>query len=230
MLEKLRSCGVGRRKLDDELFKNDNPPPRLGVFDLDDENLCHNVIKTECNVPGCSFTAETLLEFENHYNGCHRYTCGQCKKVLPSPHLLDLHIQETHDSFFAVMAERKPSYCCYIEECKEKFTNAEDRMEHCVKIHKIPKDFRFEQKQKQKTRRNPKENKRKEHGATMEVDSPTVSSGINKQTFAFNNSRQKGFAKYTGRKFTDNTNDKKVTSNDVNMDDIATELRSNLPQ
>lgn len=64
-------------------------------------------IQTLCNVPGCHFIAESLLEFENHYNSSHRYTCGQCKKNLPSPHLLDLHIQETHDSFFSVMAERK---------------------------------------------------------------------------------------------------------------------------
>lgn len=42
-LDKLKSYGIGRRKLDDILFSNDKPPPRLGVYDFDDENLCHEV-------------------------------------------------------------------------------------------------------------------------------------------------------------------------------------------
>lgn len=74
-------------------------------------------IQTSCAVPGCKFSTDSLLDFENHYNATHRYSCSQCKKVLPSPHLLDLHIQEKHDSFFAVMALKKPSVC------KKKFIN-----------------------------------------------------------------------------------------------------------
>ncbi|CAG9791630.1 unnamed protein product [Diatraea saccharalis] len=220
-IETLKSYGVGRRKLDDNLFAQDKPPPRLGIFDLDEENLCHEVIKTTCSVPGCVFTAETLLEFENHYNGYHRYVCAQCKKILPSPHILDLHIQESHDSFFAVMAERKPSYYCYIEDCKEKFMNADERMDHCVKIHKLPKDFRFERNQKG---RKPKIKKEKEN-VSMEVDN-AVKAG-KKKKFTFNNSRQKGFVKYEGRKFTD---DDKMETGSVNMDDIAAELKLNLPE
>lgn len=43
-IEKLKAYGAGRRKLDDEiLFINEKPPLRLGVFDVDDENLCHEV-------------------------------------------------------------------------------------------------------------------------------------------------------------------------------------------
>lgn len=43
LLEKLKSYGVGRRKLHDDLFANDKPPPRLGIYDVDEENLCHDV-------------------------------------------------------------------------------------------------------------------------------------------------------------------------------------------
>lgn len=42
-VDKLKSYGVGRRKLDDILFVNDKPPPRLGVYDFDEENYCHEV-------------------------------------------------------------------------------------------------------------------------------------------------------------------------------------------
>ncbi|CAH2232007.1 protein lethal(2)k10201 isoform X2 [Pararge aegeria] len=215
ILSVLKKYGVGRRKLADELFSSDQPPPRLGIYDEDEENPCHTVTLTQCTVPGCNFTADTILHFENHYNSTHRYSCAKCKKVLPSPHLLDLHIQEQHDSFFAVMAVKKPSYCCYIEECKEKFMNAEDRLNHCVKIHKLPKDFRFDYKPKQKT-------KKKKSQPKMETDQTGT---IHKeQKFNFTNSRQKGFS-YSGKKFTK----EQESSASVDMDAIMTDLKDNLP-
>ncbi|XP_075983584.1 zinc finger protein 511 lethal (2) k10201 [Anticarsia gemmatalis] len=227
LLERITSYGVGRRKLDDVLFINDKPPPRLGVYDFDEENLCHEVIKSTCNIPGCTFTAESLLEYENHYNASHRYACGQCKKNLPSPHFLDLHIQEAHDSFFAVLAERKPSYCCYIEECKEKFKNADERLQHCIKEHKLPKDFRFESKPKSKNKK-PKPNKKANTNDTsMEVDNQGSTSEIKKKII-LTNSKQKTFVKYTGRKFTQNN--KNNVSKDVNMDDVITDLKESLPE
>lgn len=42
-----------------------------------------------------------------HYNSNHRYVCVECKKSLPNPRLLDIHIQETHDSFFQVLSMKK---------------------------------------------------------------------------------------------------------------------------
>ncbi|KAI8442445.1 hypothetical protein MSG28_005955, partial [Choristoneura fumiferana] len=179
--EMLRQFGCGRRKLNDVLFKTDPALPRLGVRDLDDEELCHEVISSTCNIPGCGFTADSLLD------------CSQCKKVLPSPHLLDLHLQEQHDSFFAVLATRKPSYCCYIEECKEKFMNAKERLQHCVDAHKMPKDFRFDHKPKPKKAKN--KNKKQTEENLMDLD------GVPEQKqFYFNNTKHKTFAKYTGKK------------------------------
>lgn len=42
LFNKLKTYGVGRRKLDDDLFK-ENIPPRLGIYDVDEEQLCHAV-------------------------------------------------------------------------------------------------------------------------------------------------------------------------------------------
>ncbi|XP_028177667.1 zinc finger protein 511 isoform X2 [Ostrinia furnacalis] len=218
----LKIYGVGRRMLDDILFASDKPPPRLGIYDLDDENLCHELIKTTCNVPGCVFTADTLLEYESHYNASHRYVCSQCKKMLPSPHLLDIHIQETHDSFFAVMSERKPSFCCYIEECKEKFQTSDERLKHCVEVHKLPKDFRFEQ-----THKKAKKSKQKKTDNSMDVEEAS-SSKVDYSKFKFTNSKQKGFSKYTGRLFTEN--EKGSTSSGVDMDQVMEDLKTNLPE
>ncbi|CAG4968296.1 unnamed protein product [Parnassius apollo] len=210
ILKKMKTYGIGHRKLHDELFVGDKPPPRLGVYDIDEEDLCHEVIPTVCNVTGCTFVAESLLEFENHYNACHRYACGQCKKMLPSPHLLDLHLQEKHDSFFAVMAAKKPSYCCYIEECKEKFKNPDERLDHCVKVHKLPKDFRFDQKPK-----TPKFKKKDINNSDLSMDvDPATNKPLENKKFLFSNSKQKAFSKNCKKSTVDNIN-----TNSMNMGD-----------
>lgn len=49
-----------------------------------------------------------MLQYDQHYNSYHRFTCSQCSKSLPSSHLLDLHLMEAHDAFFAAQAEKKP--------------------------------------------------------------------------------------------------------------------------
>ena len=58
-----------------------------------------------CNVPDCNFFCHSVMDYEAHYNAQHRYTCGQCKKSLPNAHLLDLHLSETHDSYFAAQVQ-----------------------------------------------------------------------------------------------------------------------------
>lgn len=100
-----------------------------------------------------------------HYNSNHRYVCIECKKSLPNPRLLDIHIQETHDSFFQVLSMKKPmviinyytlfllkylkifaffQYQCYVSECDLKFNNSLERKDHCINVHKFPKNFRFD--------------------------------------------------------------------------------------
>ncbi|XP_047537977.1 protein lethal(2)k10201 isoform X2 [Vanessa atalanta] len=218
LVDKLKSYGLGRRRLDDVFF-NDTPPSRLGIYDADDEELCHAMVQTTCTVPGCNFTVTSLLDYENHYNSSHRYSCMQCKKVLPSPHLLDLHIQEQHDSFFAVMAVKKPSYSCYIEECKEKFMNAEDRLNHCIKTHKLPKDFRFDQKPRKK-------NKSKKNSQAMEIDVDDIQAARkDSQKLIFKNSKQRGFQKYSIKKFTSDDKDSKS----VNLDQVMADIKESLP-
>ncbi|EDW08109.1 protein lethal(2)k10201 [Drosophila mojavensis] len=75
------------------------------------------------------------------------YSCIQCRRQLPTPHLLDLHITEQHDLYFAASVERgdKPHYTCYIEECPLKFFQPADRKDHCIKVHKFPANYRFDQ-------------------------------------------------------------------------------------
>lgn len=70
--------------------------------------ILHSVAKFPCHMMGCVLKFDSLLQYELHYNSSHHYYCNECSKQLPSPHLLDLHISETHDSFFLAQAQRKP--------------------------------------------------------------------------------------------------------------------------
>lgn len=148
IFEALLPIAVGRRPPADPFFSPGDAVcktfNRLGVFDIDDEDLCHEVVSEfPCGVPGCEATFETLLQFDVHYNTAHRYICVVCRKTLPSPHLLDLHVSETHDSFFSVQAEKKPMFRCFVEQCSTLCNNPEERRSHCISQHKFPHDFRF---------------------------------------------------------------------------------------
>jgi len=117
---------------------------------LDDiEELLHvDYAQFSCQVPGCAQTFSQLHQSEVHYAAVHRHSCSVCRRSLPSPHLLEVHIQESHDSFFAVMAERKPSYQCFLPTCPHLSWDATERHDHVIKIHKFPPDFRFDKVKK----------------------------------------------------------------------------------
>lgn len=62
--------------------------------------------------------------------------CQHCLTGLPNAHLLDLHISESHDSFFQTQAERGlPVYQCLVEYCEETFTSVEERRLHLECTH-----------------------------------------------------------------------------------------------
>ncbi|EDW72325.1 uncharacterized protein Dwil_GK20776 [Drosophila willistoni] len=83
----------------------------------------------------------------NNYSTSKSYICSECKRILPTAHLLDLHITEQHDFYFAASVERgnRPMYSCYLEECTLKFTTVKERKDHCITEHKFPANYRFDQ-------------------------------------------------------------------------------------
>lgn len=93
---------------------------------------------------------------------------------------------------------------------------AEDRLNHCVKTHKLPKDFRFDQKPKQKNR-----NKKNQH--SMDIDKE---SSQKERKFTFNNNKQIGFKKFFIKKF---TNDEQNSTASVNLDEVMADIKDNLP-
>jgi len=130
--------------------------PNILTFSDIEEFLHVDYARFNCQVPGCKETFSQLQESEKHYSAVHRHSCSVCKKSLPSSHLLEIHIQENHDSFFAVLSERKPSYQCFLPTCSYLSWNASERHEHAIKAHKFPPDFRFD-KIKKSTKAKKKE-------------------------------------------------------------------------
>ena len=67
------------------------------------------------------------------------YVCGECKRKFFSDHLLSLHSEEAHSSFFlAALAKKRPDlYLCLDSDCKEKFDSYKDRKDHWMNIHHV---------------------------------------------------------------------------------------------
>lgn len=156
----LRDIGVGLRPINDPFFEDSyricKVFQRKGITVVDEEELYHEAIKEfPCYNPGCLTSFKTLVDFEMHYNTTHRYVCTECKKTMPNPRLLDIHIQETHDSFFQVMSAKRPMFQCYVSECDLKFNDPVERRNHCVNEHKFPKNFRFDNAMREKKQNEP---------------------------------------------------------------------------
>ena len=97
-----------------------------------------------CSAHGCHQVFESLEECDSHYFKTHTRECGQCRAVLPNDHLLDLHISEAHDSYFATALQRgKASFACLVAACNSSFECEKDRHRHLVETHLYPRWFRF---------------------------------------------------------------------------------------
>ncbi|XP_071957955.1 zinc finger protein 511-like [Antedon mediterranea] len=96
-----------------------------------------------CHITGCHAVFTSVSDFEMHYNISHWNVCSQCKQWFPSNHLLNIHFQECHDSFFDVMKLKEKMFQCLVESCDDRFMTAEDRTLHLIQVHHYPSNFEF---------------------------------------------------------------------------------------
>ena len=72
-------------------------------------------------------------------------------------------LQETHDSFFAVMSERRPSYQCFLPTCPHVSWTPAERHQHAIQEHNFPPDYRFDEvKRKVRTDNSKQRGKKKQ--------------------------------------------------------------------
>lgn len=123
----------------------------------DNEDMMQHIdnIQEEINenlypCPACDCVYESMAECESHYEERHVLICHVCSAVLSSEYLLDLHLQEGHDSFFAAAVEqRRALYKCLDPTCPAAgFHSTLERLNHLQSQHGYPKWFRFLPKSK----------------------------------------------------------------------------------
>lgn len=136
-----------------------------------------SVSEFACHISGCSAIFSTLEEYEHHYNSLHRHVCCSCRRSLPSARLLDIHIQEWHDSLFTILAQRQDMYQCLVEGCGQKFSTSKHRKDHLIRIHKYPPDFRFDKTKKDRGTQQTKRQQQKDTAMEV-VDDVCESEGV----------------------------------------------------
>ncbi|XP_057378620.1 zinc finger protein 511-like [Daphnia carinata] len=219
---KLEKFAVQRRFIDDAYYQPGNKLcqsvlGKKSVVIFDNEDFLHQQTeKFRCHVPACMKVFETLISFEDHYNTQHRYVCDTCHKRLPSPHLLDLHISETHDSYFAALAERKPMFQCFVESCNLRFSDKKERRSHCIEVHKFPPDFRYD---------SSKNGEKKKKIVQTDSSASTSKPG---RMLGFGHTSNRGFFRNRGRGGTHRSDRKPRSTNEgeVSMADLEDALPS----
>ncbi|XP_054886158.1 zinc finger protein 511 [Poeciliopsis prolifica] len=139
---------------DHELFEDGDVFRHMYLQDLfsseAEEQPAPSFSEFGCHISGCRSVFSTLDEYEHHYNSLHRHVCCSCRRSLPSARLLDIHIQEWHDSLFTILAQKQDMYLCLVEGCGQKFRTSQQRKDHLIRLHKYPPDFRFDKNRKEK--------------------------------------------------------------------------------
>ncbi|XP_068579436.1 zinc finger protein 511 isoform X1 [Cebidichthys violaceus] len=149
----------------------------LYVSEEADHKPTLSVSEFACHISGCSAVFSSLEEYEHHYNSLHRHVCCSCRRSLPSARLLDIHLQEWHDSLFTILAQRQDMYQCLVEGCGQKFRTSKHRKDHLIRIHKYPPDFRFDKTKKDRGTRQTKRQQQKDTAMEV-VDDVCESEGV----------------------------------------------------
>ncbi|KAL4425996.1 hypothetical protein ABPG75_010012 [Micractinium tetrahymenae] len=129
-----------RRRLapDDELFEAGN---------IEREQLARQAAVSAARDERLQLSKEAELAGSADLAGrlATTFECAQCHASLPTARLLELHVSELHDSFFAAqVARRMPVYLCLVEGCPRKFCTVEERKQHLADHHKFPRNFHFD--------------------------------------------------------------------------------------
>lgn len=109
-----------------------------------EQDLQDGMANILCASPGCGKIFHSHEECEKHYQGIHINNCSECGMIFNNSHLLDLHFEETHDSFFTSALKKGKMRCrCLLQECKSTFLSDEERTKHLRSVHGYPNWFRF---------------------------------------------------------------------------------------
>lgn len=98
-----------------------------------------------CNAPGCRVVCRSAQDLEVHDAAAHRFACHECRGAFASQAILSRHLEEHHNPFFRVRAERgERVYGCLVDGCEGNFADSNARKLHCLAKHGFARNFDFE--------------------------------------------------------------------------------------
>ncbi|KAI1854790.1 hypothetical protein JX265_002429 [Neoarthrinium moseri] len=124
----------------------DLPAPKITGLDESAIDDTPSPIAMRCSLPGHKepLSFRSYAEYEAHYNKAHTNRCNECRKNFPSEHILNVHIEECHDAFAAVLREKgEHTYSCFVEGCDRKCGTPQKRRMHLIDKHMYPKHYFF---------------------------------------------------------------------------------------
>ena len=94
-----------------------------------------------CPALACGASFASSGDLDSHYVNYHRYQCAQCQQSFIYDRLLEIHLEEAHDSYFAVMSLKQPSFACFAPGCVVLSRDDRARAEHMCDDHHFTKEL-----------------------------------------------------------------------------------------
>ncbi|GFT18078.1 zinc finger protein 511 [Nephila pilipes] len=135
--------------LNSEFFQKGNAicktdVPQLAV-DLSNEDQSRSLPEFPCCEMSCRATFSNIRDYEIHFRSVHSFVCSECKRTFLTYNMLDIHIQEKHDSYHqAARAKNLAKFDCFVEGCKCTYDTLEQRVSHVINDHKFPPNFKYQ--------------------------------------------------------------------------------------
>lgn len=136
--------------LKSDFFRNGNDLCKTGeqqfAVDLNDEIQIYNTLpEFPCGEKGCKVIFTTIHDYEVHFRSVHSLVCSECKRSFPTYNMLDIHIEEKHDSYHEAAKSRNlATYECFLEGCKLSFSSSGQRDGHIITDHNFPPNFKYQ--------------------------------------------------------------------------------------
>lgn len=131
---------------EDDALSEQAPPTKSSQTDYSNglTSTATRVMQCALAPHGQTLFFDTQEEYEVHYSKDHANRCVTCAANLPSPRLLELHIEENHNSLREALAARgEKTYGCFLEDCERKFSTPQKRRLHLIDKHLFPRTYNF---------------------------------------------------------------------------------------
>ncbi|KAG7859158.1 hypothetical protein KL919_003223 [Ogataea angusta] len=117
---------------------------RLNSLTVPAQNFNEKACGISSSCPGNAQYLDTQESHEPQFRHYHQSVCSVCHALLENSHVLELHLNELHSSFFKSRLDKGALvFECLNGHCSEVFSTVEGRKQHMISCHDYPQDFDF---------------------------------------------------------------------------------------